>query len=54
MALFRGLAKGAVVGFVAKEARKPENQRRLKNAFRSLTNRGRGGSAGTKDPRHPR
>ena len=42
------LVKGAVLQKVVREARKPQNQQRAKDAFSKLTNKGggRGGSAG--------
>lgn len=43
--MFGRMGKAALAGAAVKEARKPENQRRLKSLFHSLT--GKGGDSST-------
>jgi hypothetical protein len=45
MGLFSGLTKAGVTKKVVDEARKPENQRRIKSAISSFRNRKNGGKA---------
>jgi len=44
MGLFSGLAKAGLAKKAVDEARKPENQRRIKSAISSLRSRKSGGS----------
>lgn len=45
MGLFSGAAKAGVAKKVIDEARKPQNQRKIKGFISSLTNRGSGRTA---------
>ena len=46
MALIKGLIKAGIAKKVYDEARKPHNQRKAKELFAQLTNKGKGGSTG--------
>ncbi|MGY1750916.1 MULTISPECIES: hypothetical protein [unclassified Modestobacter] len=50
MGLFGKMAKAGLAKKAMNEARKPQNQQKLKSAFSSLTNRGNSGgkSSGTR------
>lgn len=51
MGLFSGLMKAGIAKKVFDEARKPHNQAKAKDLFRSVTNKGgKGGSGGPAGP----
>ena len=48
MGMIRGLVKGAIAKKVFDEARKPHNQQKAKELFRSVTGKGGKGTGGTR------